>query len=117
MRARQRQRREVLRTRAGYACEYCRIPETLMGGRLTEDHIIPPNAGGSDDVDNLCWCCWWCNVYKGHRLLHPTRALGVWSCCSIRVRISGRRTFAGVEAGYESLGGRRTDTPPWRHYA
>ena len=65
MRARQRQRRELLRTRAGSACEYCRIPEMLMGGRLTEDHIIPLNAGGMDDVANLCWCCWWCNVFKG----------------------------------------------------
>ncbi len=65
MKARQRQRRELLRTRAGSACEYCRIPEMLMGGRLTEDHIIPLNAGGIDEVDNLCWCCWWCNVFKG----------------------------------------------------
>ena len=68
MRARQRQRRELLRTRAGFACEYCRIPEMLMGGRLTEDHIIPLNAGGMDDVANLCWCCWWCNVFKGSQV-------------------------------------------------
>ena len=68
MRARQRQRRELLRTRAGSACEYCRIPEMLMGGRLTEDHIIPLNTGGMDDVANLCWCCWWCNVFKGSQV-------------------------------------------------
>lgn len=65
MRARRRGRRDLLRARAGYACEYCRVTETLMGGHLTEDHIIPVSAGGTDDVDNLCWCCWWCNVYKG----------------------------------------------------
>ena len=76
MRARQRQRRELLRTRAGYACEYCRIPETLMGGRLTEDHIIPLNVGGIDDVDNLCWCCWWCNVYKGSQAAAPDSRTG-----------------------------------------
>ncbi|MBI3328336.1 MAG: HNH endonuclease [Nitrospinae bacterium] len=86
MRARQRKRRDLLRARAGYACEYCRVTETLMGGRLTEDHIIPLNASGTDDLDNLCWCCWWCNVYKGSqttartprsgaivRLFHPRR--------------------------------------------
>jgi hypothetical protein len=117
MRARQRQRRELLRTRAGYACEYCRIPETLMGGRLTEDHIIPLNASGIDDVDNLCWCCWWCNVYKGSQAAAPTRAQGMWYRCFIRVRTYGRRTFAGVEAGYGFSDGRRPDAPPWRHYA
>ena len=41
MRARESKRRDLLRARAGYACEYCRVTETLMGGRLTEDHIIP----------------------------------------------------------------------------
>jgi hypothetical protein len=35
MRARQRQRQELLRTRAGYTCEYCRIPEALMGDALS----------------------------------------------------------------------------------
>jgi len=77
MRARQRQRRELLRTRAGSACEYCRIPEMLMGGRLTEDHIIPLNAGGMDDVANLCWCCWWCNVFKGSQVTASDSRTGV----------------------------------------
>ena len=77
MRARQRQRRELLRTRAGSACEYCRIPEMLMGGRLTEDHIIPLNAGGIDEVDNLCWCCWWCNVFKGSQATASDPRTGV----------------------------------------
>jgi len=77
MRARQRQRRELLRTRAGSACEYCRIPEMLMGGRLTEDHIILLHAGGIDEVDNLCWCCWWCNVFKGSQVTASDSRTGV----------------------------------------
>ena len=67
MTKRRSQRRQGLRVRADYACEYCHIPEMLTGGRLTEDHIIPASAGGHDKVENLCWCCWWCNVYKGIR--------------------------------------------------
>jgi HNH endonuclease len=77
MRAHQRQRRELLRTRAGSACEYCRIPEMLMGGRLTEDHIIPLHAGGIDEVENLCWCCWWCNVFKGSQTTASDPRTGV----------------------------------------
>ena len=68
MRRRRQQRRDPLRARAAYACEYCRVTEVLMGGHLTEDHIIPTSKDGPDDIDNLCWCCWccwWCNVYKG----------------------------------------------------
>lgn len=76
MKARQRKRRDLLRARAGYACEYCHITETLMGGRLTEDHVIPLREGGTDDVDNLCWCCWWCNVFKGLQTAAPDLRTG-----------------------------------------
>jgi hypothetical protein len=68
VRGRRQQRRELLRARAAYACEYCRVTEVLMGGYLTEDHIIPASKGGIDDINNLCWCCWWCNVYKGSQI-------------------------------------------------
>ncbi|MCS6860806.1 MAG: HNH endonuclease [Abditibacteriales bacterium] len=71
MSTRKQRRRDVLRARAGFACAYCRITENLMGGRLTEDHIIPPGQGGTDDIDNLCWCCWWCNTYKGTQTAAP----------------------------------------------
>src|SRR5262245_39059867 len=49
----------------------------LMGGRLTEDHIIPLNTGGMDDVGNLCWCCWWCNVFKGSQATASDSRTGV----------------------------------------
>ncbi|NCO36957.1 MAG: HNH endonuclease [Armatimonadetes bacterium] len=57
--------RELVRSRSRYACEYCRLPECLAGGSLTQDHIFPPGQGGADEPGNLCWCCWCCNIRKG----------------------------------------------------
>ncbi len=67
MSSRKERRREALRVRAGYACEYCGITENLAGGLLTEDHILPPDLGGTEDLDNLYWCCFRCNVHKSQR--------------------------------------------------
>jgi prevent-host-death family protein len=54
------------------------LTEMERADALLEDHIIPLSAGGTDDLDNLCWCCWWCNVYKGSQTAAPaprTRAI------------------------------------------
>jgi hypothetical protein len=68
-----------------YRCGYCGVSETETGGELTVDHFHPSSASGSDDLDNLVYCCFRCNVFKadffptdtqltaGHRLLHPLR--------------------------------------------
>jgi 5-methylcytosine-specific restriction endonuclease McrA len=34
------------------------------GHAFTVDHVIPTSRGGTDDFDNLCLCCFWCNNYK-----------------------------------------------------
>jgi hypothetical protein len=34
------------------------------GHEFTVDHINPTSRGGTDDFDNLCFCCFWCNAYK-----------------------------------------------------
>lgn len=68
MSPRNRKGQEALRYRADFACEYCRIPEDLAGDLLTEDHIVPLSLGGDDSTENLCWCCFRCNVHKGQRL-------------------------------------------------
>ncbi|MCB0060846.1 MAG: HNH endonuclease [Caldilineaceae bacterium] len=74
-----------LRRRFNYACGYCSVTETSVGGELTVDHFQPRIAGGSDDIDNLVYACQRCNSYKhrfwpteeeahqGHHLLHPLR--------------------------------------------
>jgi hypothetical protein len=74
------QTREFVRRRAGFVCEYCGISETDAGGELTIDHYQPVSKGGTDDPDNLIYCCNRCNQHKGDywpeqpseiRLWHP----------------------------------------------
>jgi hypothetical protein len=55
---------EVVRVRAGRACEYCGVTETDCGGQLTVDHHRPQSHSGGDDPDNLVYCCWRCNLHK-----------------------------------------------------
>ena len=55
---------EFVRTRAGFACEYCGVTETDCGGQLTVDHHHPQSLGGSDNRANLVYCCWRCNLHK-----------------------------------------------------
>jgi len=56
--------RGKVRQRAGCACEYCGVRETDTGGLLTIDHFQPQSKGGSDDLENLIYCCNRCNSYK-----------------------------------------------------
>lgn len=55
---------EQVRQRAHFACEYCGITETDAGGQFTVDHFHPQSLGGSDDLSNLLYCCFRCNLYK-----------------------------------------------------
>lgn len=55
---------EKVRSRAQFACEFCGVTETETGGMLTVDHFQPQSRGGSDELDNLLYCCFRCNVYK-----------------------------------------------------
>ncbi|MCI0559442.1 MAG: HNH endonuclease [Nitrososphaera sp.] len=56
--------REQVRQRANYACEFCGVAEIDTGGQLTIDHFQPKTKGGSDELDNLIYCCQRCNQYK-----------------------------------------------------
>lgn len=56
---------EQVRQRANFACEYCGASEIDSGGLLTVDHFRPRTLGGGDDLDNLLYCCYRCNLYKG----------------------------------------------------
>lgn len=57
-------RRSVAK-RADYLCEYCLISEqdTILGCAI--DHIISIKHGGSSNIDNLAYCCVYCNRFKG----------------------------------------------------
>ena len=56
--------RRRVRERARSYCEYCRSFMDYTGHEFTVDHIIPESQGGTNDFDNLCFCCFWCNNYK-----------------------------------------------------
>ena len=77
---------QTARTRAGFLCEYCQLPEELSGLSHVLDHIIAHQHGGATILDNLALCCGRCNLSKGPnlsgldpktgrltRLFHPRR--------------------------------------------
>lgn len=55
---------EQAHRRANFACEYCGVTETDVGGLLTVDHFQPQARGGTDALGNLLYCCHRCNLYK-----------------------------------------------------
>ena len=57
--------RQSVRERANFSCEYCGISETDSGGELTTDHFQPQSKDGSDQAENLVYCCFRCNTFKG----------------------------------------------------
>ena len=71
--------RDVVRKRAGNACEYCHMPQQatpLISFHI--EHIVSRQHGGTDDPDDLALACDRCNAYKGPNLtsIDPeTRAL------------------------------------------
>lgn len=56
--------REQIREYAHFSCEFCGVTEVDTGGQLTIDHYQPQSKGGSDDFENLLYCCVRCNQYK-----------------------------------------------------
>ena len=57
-------RREVA-ARAGFRCEYCRMPEAELFAGCEVDHIISRKHGGLTDRANLAFSCERCNRAKG----------------------------------------------------
>lgn len=54
-------KRQAIRERAEFLCEYCHSSERLSASRFTIDHVIPVSLGGSGDIDNLALACRRCN--------------------------------------------------------
>jgi hypothetical protein len=71
--------REQVRRRANFACEFCGVSETDVGGQLTIDHFQPKSKGGEDSLENLLYSCIRCNQYKQD--YWPARAddLSLWN--------------------------------------
>jgi 5-methylcytosine-specific restriction endonuclease McrA len=58
----------AVRFRAGFRCEYCRLPEASSDVSFPIDHIIARQHGGRTTLDNLALACPRCNAYKGTNL-------------------------------------------------
>lgn len=73
--------RDRIRQDYTYSCGYCGVSESDVGSTLTVDHHHPTIHGGTNDINNLVYCCHRCNEHKGSywhqvnvphiRLLHP----------------------------------------------
>jgi hypothetical protein len=74
--------RQKVRQKANFLCEYCKVSETDSGGELTIDHYQPQSADGGDEEQNLVYCCFRCNIYKGD----------YWHLTSNKSRIFNPRT-------------------------
>jgi 5-methylcytosine-specific restriction endonuclease McrA len=58
--------RQLVRERCGFRCSYCGTTELDVSSELTVDHIQPRSLGGTDDLDNLLYCCHACNEFKSN---------------------------------------------------
>lgn len=56
---------EQVRTRAGGACEYCKVTDWQYDQPFHLDHIISKKHDGGDDLENLAYSCLDCNAHKG----------------------------------------------------
>jgi 5-methylcytosine-specific restriction endonuclease McrA len=58
----------AVRSRAGRACEYCRLSESIHPGPFEVEHVIPSQHGGAATLGNLAYACLHCNRHKGPNL-------------------------------------------------
>ncbi len=59
---------EAVLRRAGYACEYCLLPQSLHPGSYEVEHVIPKQHGGRTVLSNLACSCLHYNRHKGPNL-------------------------------------------------
>ncbi len=51
-------------SRAGYRCEYCRVPEAVFNFSFEVEHIVPVSREGADAEANWALACRSCNLRK-----------------------------------------------------
>jgi 5-methylcytosine-specific restriction endonuclease McrA len=56
--------RAIVEERAGYRCEYCRLPTRGQVATFPVDHPVPQSSGGLTEQDNLALACPHCNGHK-----------------------------------------------------
>jgi hypothetical protein len=60
-----RQQRKEVVERAENCCEYCHLPLNAGIIPFHVDHIKSTKHGGATSLNNLCYACYPCNLYKG----------------------------------------------------
>lgn len=58
---------QLVRKRAGNACEYCMLPQSSQEATFHVDHIQPAAAQGATIADNLALACVTCSLRKAAR--------------------------------------------------
>lgn len=58
--------REQVRHRFGHRGAYCGVHERDVGSELEIEHFQPRSKGGSDELENLVYCCAACNRFKAN---------------------------------------------------
>lgn len=62
-----------------FTCHYCgRSPKTNPELELVVDHVIPIEAGGKNEEENLVTACWECNEGKKNKRLDSSLPVKVW---------------------------------------
>lgn len=83
--------RDLVRERAGDACEYCRLAQTDQPwARFHIEHIRPRQHQGTDDLVNLCLACGHCNRFKGPNVASIDPVTGELTPLFHRGRIGGK---------------------------
>ena len=122
----QERRLAVAKLQGGFFCYYCYEPEDENDvNSLVIDHVIPRQAGGSDDLRNLVLACNACNIRKldrqeekllqfGYETL-AQRVAGVkaeradWGVDEVKARLAA--PCEGVDPGYDRYERFLTETP------
>lgn len=50
-----------------HRCAYCRTPQANSGSPMSVDHLLPRSRGGATIIENICFACYRCNLFKGSR--------------------------------------------------
>src|SRR5207253_7215294 len=58
----------LVESRAGGACEYCRLLQAASGATFHIEHVTPQNRGGKTVLSNLALSCPGCNLAKAERI-------------------------------------------------
>jgi hypothetical protein len=67
---------EQARLRAGFACEYCKMPDFLAVIDFELDHILADYHGGAATLENTAYACFACNRFKQSNIAGRNPATG-----------------------------------------